>query len=328
MIRIVDITVRGMSALGEFSGSFQFGSGLQVISAHNRFGKSLAVTSIAWCLGLERMFGLQDNDPARFPVAVREVVDFLGETDVLVVESRAAITLERTGGEQLRLTRDIKGDAANVVVEELGANGSTARTSTLLARKRTMKDEAAGLQNFVFAWCGLPRTPVLDNRGEPSELYLENIAPLFYIEQNEGWTDLQALQVHRYGLLEVSDIAVEYLLGAVEAIEARFAKQTVAARKAKLKAEAETIAASVDTLFHRHGWITPWSDHGTVDTVAERWRARSLVATLKENSASTSAPTGRGCGNRRTAFGCSWHAGNSTREAQRRPATPHRTSSN
>ena len=58
------------------------------------------------------MFGLQDNDPARFPVAVREVVDFLGETDVLVVESRAAITLERTGGEQLRLTRDIKGDAS------------------------------------------------------------------------------------------------------------------------------------------------------------------------------------------------------------------------
>ena len=95
--------------------------------------------------------------------------------------------------------------------------------STLLARKLTMKDEAAGLQNFVFAWCGLPRTSVLDNRGEPSEIYLENIAPLFYIDQNEGWTDLQALQVHRYGLLEVSDIAVEYLLGAVEAIEVRFA---------------------------------------------------------------------------------------------------------
>ena len=281
MIRIVDIAVRGKSARGEFAGSFKFESGLQVISAHNRFGKSLAVTSIAWCLGLERMFGLQDNDPARFPVAVREVIEFPGETDVPVMESRAAITLERTGGEQLRLTRDIKGNPANVVVEELGANGNIARTSTLLARRLTMKDETAGLQNFVFAWCGLPRTSVLDNRGEPSELYLENIAPLFYIDQNEGWTDLQALQVHRYGLLEVSDIAVEYLLGAVEAIEVRFAKQTVAAHEAKLKAEAETIAASVNALFHRHGWIAPWSDHGTVDTVAKRWGARGLVATLK-----------------------------------------------
>ena len=182
MIRIVDIAVRGKSARGEFAGSFKFESGLQVISAQNRFGKSLAVTSIAWCLGLERMFGLQDNDPARFPVAVREVIEFPGETDVRVMESRAAITLERTSGEQLRLTRDIKGNPANVLVEELGANGNIARTSTLLARKLTMKDEAAGLQNFVFAWCGLPRTSVLDNRGEPSELYLENIAPLFYID--------------------------------------------------------------------------------------------------------------------------------------------------
>jgi hypothetical protein len=282
MIRIVDIVVRGNSARGEFAGSFNFAPGLQVISAHNRFGKSLAVTSIAWCLGLERMFGLQDNDPARFPVAVRDVIEFPGETDVPVLESRVAITLERTGGERLRLTRDIKGNPANVVVEELAADGRITRTSTLLARKLTMKDETAGLQNFVFSWCGLPRTPVVDNRGEPSELYLENIAPLFYIDQAEGWTDLQALQVHRYGLLEISDIAVEYLLGAVEAIEARFAKQTIAAREAKLKAEAETIAAAVNALFQRHGWITPWSDHGTVDAVAKRWGIRGLVATLKE----------------------------------------------
>ncbi len=282
MIRIVDIVVRGKSARGEFAGSFEFEPGLQVISAHNRFGKSLAVTSIAWCLGLERMFGLQDNDPARFPVAVREVIEFPRETDVPVLESRVALTLERTGGERLRLTRDIKGNPANVVVEELGADGILTRTSTLLARKLTMKDETAGLQNFVFSWCGLPRTPVVDTRGEASELYLENIAPLFYIDQAEGWTDLQALQVHRYGLLEISDIAVEYLLGAVEAIEARFAKQTIAAHEARLKAEAETIAAAVNALLQRHGWITPWSDHGTVDAVARRWGARGLVATLKE----------------------------------------------
>lgn len=282
MIRVVDIVVRGNSVRGEFAGSFNFEPGLQVISAHNRFGKSLAVTSIAWCLGLERMFGLQDNDPARFPVAVRDVIEFPGETDVPVLESRAAITLERTGGERLRLTRDIKGRPANVVVEELAPDGRITRTSTLLARKLTMKSETAGLQNFVFSWCGLPRAAVVDNRGEPSELYLENIAPLFYIDQAEGWTDLQALQVHRYGLLEISDIAVEYLLGAVEAIEARFEKQTIEAREAKLKAEAETIAALVNALFQRHGWITPWSDHGTVDAVAKRWGARCLVATLKK----------------------------------------------
>jgi DNA repair exonuclease SbcCD ATPase subunit len=144
-----------------------------------------------------------------------------------------------------------------------------------------MKDETGGLQYFLFAWCGLPRTRVVDTRGEASELYLENIAPLFYIDQNEGWTDLQSLQVHRYGLLEIADIAVEYLLGATEAIEARFAKQTIAAMDARLKAEASAIAMRVNAVFHRHGWIVEWSDHGSLDAIAKRWAARSLALTLK-----------------------------------------------
>lgn len=282
MIRIVEITVRGASQEGEFEGSFIFEPGLQVISAENHFGKSLAVTSVAWCLGLERMFGLQDNDPSRFPVAVRDVIELNGKVSVPVLSSRSILTVERASGERLRLTREIKGDPAQVLVEELSPDGAIARTSTLLARRQTMKDETAGLQNFLFSWFGLPRAPIVDNRGEASEIYLENIAPLFYIDQSEGWTDLQALQVFRYGLLEIADIAVEYLLGATKAIEARFARQTVAASEARLKAEASALTSLVNELFQRHGWITPWSDHGSVEAIAKRWGAKKLAVILKE----------------------------------------------
>ena len=87
MIRLVDVTVHGVSDLGPFEGSLAFVPGLQVISAHNRFGKSLAVTSIAWCLGLERMFGLQDNDPARFAVAVRDDASAVDERPGPVLRS-------------------------------------------------------------------------------------------------------------------------------------------------------------------------------------------------------------------------------------------------
>ncbi len=52
MIRIEEIKVCGNSDAGKFEGSFAFKEGLQVVSADNHFGKSLAVTSIAWCLGL------------------------------------------------------------------------------------------------------------------------------------------------------------------------------------------------------------------------------------------------------------------------------------
>jgi hypothetical protein len=55
------------------------------------------------------MFGLQDNDPSRFPVAVRDVIALAGQTDVPVRSSSASLTIERTDGARLRLTRAIKG---------------------------------------------------------------------------------------------------------------------------------------------------------------------------------------------------------------------------
>jgi hypothetical protein len=87
MIRIEEIKICGQSDAGAFEGSFAFKEGLQIVSANNRFGKSLAVTSIAWCLGLEPMYGLQDNDPARFPTAVRDVIDLDGTFNVPVRSS-------------------------------------------------------------------------------------------------------------------------------------------------------------------------------------------------------------------------------------------------
>lgn len=283
MIRIEEIKVSGESDAGAFAGSFVFKEGLQVVSADNHFGKSLAVTSIAWCLGLERMFGLQDNDTSRFPMAVREVIDLNGKVNVPVHSSRSTLTLKRTDGFGLRLTREILGNPANVLVEELSPTNTVSHTSKLQARKQTMKDEAAGLQNFLFAWCDLPRTPIVTNRGEVSELYLENIAPLFYIDQSEGWTDLQSLQVHRYGLLEISDVAVEYLIGATAAIRQRFERQTIAANEARLKAEASALATQVSALFQRNGWVTDtWSDRGSIASLVKRWGAQTLTDSLKK----------------------------------------------
>lgn len=282
MIWIEEIKVSGESDVGAFTGSFVFKEGLQVVSADNHFGKSLAVSSIAWCLGLERMFGLQDNDASRFPMAVREVIDLDGKVNVPVHTSRSTLTLRRADGVGLRLTREILGDPSYVLVEELNLNSAVINTSRLHARKQTMKDEAGGLQNFLFAWCSLPRTPVVTNRGDESELYLENIAPLFYIDQSEGWTDLQSLQVHRYGLLEISDIAVEYLIGATAAIRQRFAQQTIAANEARLKAEAFAVASQVAALFQRNGWITDtWSDRGSIAALVKRWGAQTLTDSLK-----------------------------------------------
>jgi hypothetical protein len=174
VIWLVEVAVRGVSDAGRFDGGFSFTPGLQVVSAKNHFGKSLAVKSIAWCLGLEGMFGLQDNDPSCFPVAVRDVIDFDDARSVPVKSSEATLMLEREDGARIRLRREIKGEPAEVFVEEFTPKLDHLRTSRLYARKQTMKDEHGGLQRFLFAWLSLPRVSVMTRRGQAGEVYLEN----------------------------------------------------------------------------------------------------------------------------------------------------------
>lgn len=276
MIRIEKIEISGASQQISFGGAFAFAPGLQIISAPNNFGKSLAFKAITWCLGLEPMFGLQNNDASCFPGAVRDVIDLPNARSVSVTSSEACLTIAREDGARIRLRRQIKRNPALVVVEELERNDRIARTSRLNARRETMKDESGGLQRFLFAWMRLPRAPVMTNSGNEAEVYLENIAPLFFIDQNEGWTDLQAQQVFRYGLQQISEISVEFLLGAMEAIQVRFTRQTAWARDAELKARAEAITRRVTEIFGRQGWIYHWSSHGGVSDISKRWSARTL----------------------------------------------------
>ena len=52
-----------------------------------------------------------------------------------------------------------------------------------------MIDEAAGFQRFLFEWFGWPITEVLTYEGPRSFVYAQNLVPLLYIEQTQGWTE-------------------------------------------------------------------------------------------------------------------------------------------
>lgn len=117
-----------------------------MISADNAFGKSLAVKSIAWCLGVEPIFGIFSNDATCFPQAVLERLQLVDGTYSEVLSSECEIEIAHTDGRKLRLCRSIKGDASYVRVQEHGTDQSV-RESKLLARYGTMQDETGGLHS-------------------------------------------------------------------------------------------------------------------------------------------------------------------------------------
>ena len=282
MIFLRKIEVWGQAEAGEFSGTLELNAGLQIVSARNAYGKSLAVKAIAWCLGLEPIFGNAENDPVRLPEAVREEIDLIGYSNNPVLSSECAITFQDDKGRSIEITRAIKGgDLGVVIVREIDEVGKE-RTSKLQARKATMQDEHGGFQRFLFEWLGWPRITVPTFRMTEAEVYLENLAPLFYIDQNEGWTNPQSLQISRYGQLEISQIAVEYLLGAMDSLNSRVARLKAGQRAAELKESAKIIAEQLNDEMLRYGWRIEWSSHGSLAEIANRWSKRTLKATLKD----------------------------------------------
>ena len=283
MIWLSDIAVRGQSAAGPFKGLLELAGGLQVISADNAFGKSLAVKSVAWCLGVEPIFGIFSNDATCFPQAVLERLQLPDGTYSDVLSSECEIEIVHNDSRKLRLCRAIKGDAAYVRVEEQGADQSV-RESRLMARRGTMQDETGGLQHFLFEWLKWPRIEVSTFKGSASELYLENLVPSFYIDQTEGWTEIQAQQIGRYSQLEIKEIAVEYLLGATDAIKLRVAQRQSAQRQGSLRELARTIAERVSHLVERRDWNLDWSGGGSVEDIFKRWTRQTLRDALKNDA--------------------------------------------
>jgi uncharacterized coiled-coil DUF342 family protein len=283
MTRLIEVVISGVADVGRFEGRMSFAPGLQVISAANSYGKSLAASAIPWCLGLEPMFGVPDDDPSYLPVAVRDEFDVPGHPGAKVQSSVASIKLLHADGRQLGLSREIKGNPSVVDVEETGPDG-TVRRSRLAARRGAMHDEHGGLQRFMFEWLGWPRVEVATFRGQTTDVYMENLAPLFFVDQQEGWTDLQARQIRRFQQVQIGQVAVEYLLGALDAVNARREQQTTIQREAALRGRARAIADQVAGFLGRNGWQVKWSGSGAIQDTLDRWRELPLREALRRGA--------------------------------------------
>jgi hypothetical protein len=145
----------------------------------------------------------------------------------------------------------------------------------------TMRDPTAGFQNFLFRWLEIPQQEIVTYSGKPSFVYLENLAPLFDIDQDEGWTNVQALQIGRYQQQEIQQIAVEYLLGATNAIQARVTRILANRRDQELRDLARALAKRVGAVLLEFGWSVSFSGHGSLSDTIARWSATSLTEMLQ-----------------------------------------------
>ena len=228
------------------------------------------------------IFGRKADDPTFLPLAVREELDLPDAQKVRVLSSEAQLTIQREDREQLDLTRGITHDQNKVWITRRGVDGAS--RMTLLTGRGSMVDEATGFQRFLFEWLAWPRKEVATFDGPDVYLYLENLAPLFYIEQDEGWTEVQARQVGRYGQQQIRELSVEYVLGALDAVDQRVRRHHAMTLESTLHTTARALAERANQVFLKQGWAVDWSGYGSVKEIEARWSKRTLREAIKRDA--------------------------------------------
>lgn len=277
MISIATVEIVGDSERGPFSGRIDFEPGLQVFSAPNRYGKSLAFSAITWCLGVEQIFGALAGDNSIFPSAARSHIDLANERAIPVLKSEARLFLSRDDKQRLALSRPIIGGELTHITYDDGKTQGTLQTGW-----GSSADSTAGFQGRLRSWAGLPEMHVLNSRGQAYPIYLENLAALFLIEQTRGWGNIQAEQVYRYGLLEIANAAFEHLLGLDARLRARLARQKANFEEGALREEARSIAEDFTKVLARQGWSGGIGVTGSLKVLASKWANLNLHEIVKE----------------------------------------------
>lgn len=253
-LRIRHLRLRVTTSDGAFGADFEFVDGLNVLRGKNTVGKSTALISILYALGLEGMLGPSKIVP--FAEVMTRRLQW-NESEVDVLESFVSLEIEGSGGERIVCTRRVVGGtgAGDVIQvmdgpalsseEEFKSRGYYVRVPGAATRE-------SGFHTYLAQFIGwdLPLVPRFD--GDPGPLYVECLFPFLFVEQLTGWRGIHARMPTFLGIPEMWNRSIEFLLNLGRANEAlmRFQHER---EKQRLQSEWRTALSETRTALRSFG---------------------------------------------------------------------------
>lgn len=191
-----------------FGADIPFECGLNIIYGPNSLGKTSIITGIIYALGAEKGLGIFKIGQNPFKPEFYDKVE--GEA-----VQRSYVLLEISNGTDICcIARSIKNktDTAAVKMCRIADEAETKEVSYLVAAGDGVLAEG-GLQFFLYQFLDIPVVEVPTYENKLSKLYMENLIPLFFVEQRAGWSQIQARQVTRYGIRDIKKVAFEFMMG-------------------------------------------------------------------------------------------------------------------
>lgn len=216
-LRIRRLKLLASTINGDYGTDMSFPDGLVLLHLHNTRGKSTALKSMIYCMGLERMFG-QVNQAPLTPAMTTRLKDGSAEWDV--VESWVYLQIENENRSMATLRRKVAGEGGQdrkvVDVWECSMDemdGGETPSKSYYARDPGSAQSDQGITSWLAKFMGWQLPQVLRHDNSLGMLYIECVLSLFFIEQSQGWTTIQAGTPRIFGIRQVERKAVEFILG-------------------------------------------------------------------------------------------------------------------
>lgn len=242
---------------GEFGARLDFQPGLNVIRAENTSGKSTAMNAILYALGCEVLVG--KNGPEAMKPVLRDKVK-QGSQEIPVLESYIELEIRNKDNEFVTIRRQIIGEQDSKLVRVTkgkritGADIGVGHDEFFFVGISGAAQREKGFHHYLATFLGLDLPRVARFQGEDVPLYIQCIVPLLFIEQRKGWSGIQASLPRFYGIQNVANVSIEYLL-AFDLREIQRQKRQIAEDKRSLATDWSAHAKHCDVLSEQIGGL-------------------------------------------------------------------------
>ncbi|MEU0155501.1 hypothetical protein [Micromonospora fulviviridis] len=216
-LKLEHLQLRAETPRGLFGADVPLGGGLVVLRAENSRGKSTAVRSILFALGLERMITAKASSLVTAAMRDTLIYDSATKAETPVRRSWVSLEISNQNQEIVTLTRWVKDSTISDGVirvthgPALTSVGVYPSEDFFVGRGGSVTSPR-GFHNWLARFIGweLPELPARDGRTAP--LYMEQVFPLLFVEQKRGWAGIQAQMPYFSAVTDVRKRAIEFLL--------------------------------------------------------------------------------------------------------------------
>lgn len=214
MLKINAIKIEIVTPDGLYGFEQNFQMGLNIVRGNNSSGKSSLFQAILYALGLEELLGGKNEktmqsvlkDQVEFPDSdLHKII----QSDIyLEIENNQAITIKRAIISPTDSPKLVNVYFGNLLT---GDNRNLKKQYMFIHDKGGATDDVYGFHLFLAEFLKWDMPEVVNNQGVSSQLYIQQIAPAFMIEQKSGWSDFFATMPY-YGIKQVESRIIEFLL--------------------------------------------------------------------------------------------------------------------